>query len=61
MKVIGIKLIDDIKVPIVVECASMAVDGQSSYRKKFNPDNCRIFMRTAHPGLSYFIIKTERY
>ncbi|MDE6060562.1 MAG: hypothetical protein K2G31_03750 [Clostridia bacterium] len=61
MKVIGIKIIDGIKVPIIVECASMAVDGQSTYRKRFNPDHCRIFMRTAHPSLSYFIIKTERY
>ncbi|MCM1439798.1 MAG: hypothetical protein NC131_11455 [Roseburia sp.] len=61
MKVIGIKIIDDTEVPIVVECTSFEVDGHSGYDEKFDPNNCRICMRSTHPSLSYFIIKTERY
>ena len=61
MKVIGIKIIDDIEVPVVIECTSMEVGGHSGYDEKFNPDNCRICMRSSHPSVSFFIIKTERY
>ena len=61
MKVIGIKIIDDVEVPIVVECISFEVDGRNGHGNKFDPDNCRIRMRSPHPTLSFFIIKTERY
>lgn len=61
MKVIGIKIIDDVEVPAIIECTSFEVDGHPGRDDKFDPNYCRIFMRSTHPGLSYFIIKTERY
>lgn len=61
MKVIGIKIIDEVEVPIVVECTSVEVGGHPGYDEKFDPDNCRICMRSTHPSVSFFIIKTERY
>lgn len=61
MKVIGIKLIDEVEVPIVVECTSLEVGGHPVYDEKFDPENCRICMRSSHPSVSFFIIKTERY
>ena len=61
MKVIGIKIIDDVEVPIVIECTSFEVDGHRGYGEKFDPNNCRIYMRSTHPSVSFFIIKTERY
>lgn len=61
MKVIGVKIIDDIEVPMIVECTSMEVGGHRGYGERFDPDNCRICMRSTHPSVSFFIIKTERY
>lgn len=61
MKVIGIKIIDDVEVPVVIECTGMEVSGHSGYDEKFDPDNCRICMRSHHPSVSFFIIKTETY
>lgn len=61
MKVIGIRMLDDIEVPMVVECISMEVRGHSGYGEKYDPDNCRIYMRSTHPTISFFIIKTERH
>ncbi len=60
MKVIGVKIINDVEVPMIVECTSMEVSGGGGWPEKFDPDHCRILMRTAHPAQSYFIIKTER-
>ncbi len=61
MKVIGSKIIEDSEVPMIVECTSMEISGHSGLGEKFNPDNCRICMRSTHPSVSFFIIKTERY
>ena len=61
MKVIGMKLINGTEVPIVIECMSLEVEGRLARDEKFNPDDCRIRMRSSHPSLSFFIIKTERY
>ena len=61
MKIIGIKLIDEKQVPMIVECTSLEVEGRAGRDGKFNPDDCRIFMRSSHPSLSFFIIKTEKY
>ncbi|MBD5091904.1 MAG: hypothetical protein HDT36_00800 [Clostridiales bacterium] len=59
MKVIGIKIIDHMRVPKIVECTTMEVEGRLN-REKFNPNDCRILMHTEHPNLSHFIIKTEK-
>lgn len=61
MKVIGVKIINDIEVPMIVECMSMEISGSSGFGDKFNPDHCRVYMRSAHPTVSFFIIKKERY
>lgn len=61
MKVIGKKIINDIEVPIVVECTSIEVGDAGGYMRDFDPNNCRIYMRGTHPSSSHFIISTEKY
>lgn len=60
MKIIGEKLINDTKVPMIVECTSIEVEDSRGYHKDFNPNNCRLWMRGTHPNISYFIIKTDK-
>ena len=59
MKIIGNRLVKKKPVPIIIECTSMEVKGHSGFIEDFDPENCRIFMRTTHPNISYFIIKTD--
>lgn len=61
MRVIGIKIINDMKVPMILECTSMEISGGSGWGESFDSDNCRVYMHSTHPPVSYFIIKTERY
>lgn len=60
MKVVGYRIIDGTKVPMIVECTGMEVAGQSGWVEKFDPENCRICLKSTHPTVSYFVIKCER-
>jgi hypothetical protein len=62
MKVIGIELVGNknIEVPIVVECVSFEVEKPSSIMEDFNPNECRILMRTASTSADFIIMKLER-
>lgn len=61
MKVIGVKIVNNgIEVPIVVECTSIEVGGISIDDKALDPDYCTLYMRSAHPSLMFYIIKSEK-
>lgn len=60
MKIIGKKLINEIEVPMIVECTSIEVEDTRGYDREFDPNYCRLWMRGSHPAISYFIIHTEQ-
>ena len=60
MKIIGKKLINEIEVPMIVECASIEVEDTRGYDREFDPNYCRLWMRGSLPDISYFIIHTEQ-
>lgn len=61
MKVIGIKMIDDVEILTIIECISMEIYKNPDERKSYNSGLYRVCMRSTHPSVSFFIIKTERY
>lgn len=59
MKVIGVEiLLNDDVVPIVVDCIALEVRNRGGSITE--PDGYRIFMRTSHPSVSFYVIKTEK-
>ncbi len=60
MKIIGNKLIDGAETLEVVECTGMEVSGHPGAREEFDPENCSVFLTSAHPSRSWFIITTKQ-